>query len=141
VLWTTWLQASGPAGKFVPDTLRPASRWLTMGLYGEPSLEIEGRRKQVPPERCGGVLTSSATMPDACVNHPYTFAPQSSGGVPPLAWGFSSNLWVGISLDNSTGAFSGTASVIGTFMGRLAVTDASTNFDSQQVTLTVKQCP
>ena len=86
-------------------------------------------------------ITSPATMPDACVDRPYAFAPQSSGGVPPLSWGFTSNMWVSISLDNSTGAFSGTASVTGTFMGRLAVTDATTNFDSQNVTLTVKQCP
>jgi large repetitive protein len=86
-------------------------------------------------------ITSSATMPDACVNRPYTFAPQKSGGVPPFSWGFTSNMWVGISLDNSTGVFSGSSSVTGTFVGYLAVVDATTNFDSQNVMLTVKQCP
>ncbi len=86
-------------------------------------------------------ITSSATMPDACVNQPYTFAPQKSGGVPPLSWGFASNMWVGISLDNSTGVFSGSSSVTGTFQGYLAVVDATTHGDSQNVTLTVKQCP
>jgi hypothetical protein len=86
-------------------------------------------------------ITSSATMPNACVNQPYTFTMQTSGGVPPLGWGFYSPNWIGISLNQSAGVFSGVSTVTGTFTGRLGVNDATTHGDSQQVSLTVKQCP
>jgi hypothetical protein len=80
-------------------------------------------------------------MPNACVNQPYTFTMQTSGGVPPLGWGFYSPNWIGISLNQSAGVFSGVSTVTGTFTGRLGVNDATTHGDSQQVSLTVKQCP
>jgi hypothetical protein len=48
---------------------------------------------------------------------------------------------VAINLDQSTGVFSGTADVTGTFMGTVGVNDATGNGVSQNVTLTVKQCP
>jgi len=86
-------------------------------------------------------ITSSATLPDACVNQTYTFAPQKSGGVPPFFWGLSSNEWVGIGIDFSTGILTGRASVTGSFVGQLFVVDATMNLYSQNVTLTVKQCP
>lgn len=86
-------------------------------------------------------IISSATFPDACVNQPYSFAVQTSGGLLPLYWGFVSNSWVAINLNQGTGIFSGTTNVIGTFTGNLSVSDVTTHGVSQQVTLTVKQCP
>jgi len=85
-------------------------------------------------------ITSAATWPDACVNKPYSFAVTKSGGVAPFAWSFI-GYWVAINLDQSTGVFSGTADVTGTFMGTVGVNDATGNGTSQNVTLTVKQCP
>jgi putative Ig domain-containing protein len=86
-------------------------------------------------------ITSPAVWPTACVNQPYTFAIQTSGGVPPFFWSFISNSWVGIGLDQSTGIFSGSSSVTGTFTGLLGVGDSTQHGVSQQVTLNVAQCP
>jgi hypothetical protein len=87
-------------------------------------------------------ITSSGVWPHACVNQPYTFAVQTSGGAPPFQWSFVSNgLWVGIGLDQSTGVFSGSAGVTGTFHGIVGVFDTTKNVASQSVTLTVDQCP
>ncbi len=87
-------------------------------------------------------ITSPAIWPDACVGQPYSFAIQTSGGLPPLLWGFVSNMWVvGINLDQSTGVFSGSPTVTGTFNGTVGVNDATTHGAAQQFSLTVKQCP
>jgi large repetitive protein len=88
-------------------------------------------------------ITSSPIMPDACLNQPYSFAVQTSGGVPPLVFSFVSTSWIGIiSLDDSTGVFSGTPITMpGTFTGTMQVTDATRTYDTQQITLTLKQCP
>jgi Putative Ig domain len=87
-------------------------------------------------------VTSAGVWPDACVNQPYTFTVQTSGGAPPLQWGFVSNgLWVGIGLDQSTGVFSGSAGSTGTFHGTVGVFDTTQDGTSQKVTLTVDQCP
>jgi hypothetical protein len=86
-------------------------------------------------------IISPATWPDACVNKPYSFAILTTGGIPPFSWGFVSNSWVGISLDQSTGIFSGLSSITGTFSGTVGVGDATGHGISQVVTVTVKQCP
>jgi len=86
-------------------------------------------------------ITSAATWPDACVNLPYTFTLHTSGGLAPYYWSFTSGNWMAIDLNQSTGVFSGTPDVTGTFMGSLGVTDATGKSASQNVTVTVKQCP
>jgi hypothetical protein len=86
-------------------------------------------------------ITSPAVWPDACVNQPYTFAMQTSGGAPPFGWSFVSNSWVLVGLDQSTGIFSGSPNATGTFHGSVGVFDATQNSVSQNVTLTVNQCP
>jgi Putative Ig domain len=86
-------------------------------------------------------ITSPAVWPDACLNQPYTFAIQTSGGLQPFFWSFVSNgLWVGINLNQSTGVFSGSAGVTGTFFGVVGVGDGTQHFVSQQVTLNVVPC-
>jgi hypothetical protein len=89
------------------------------------------------------VITSSATLPNACANQPYSFTVQTSGGVPPIHFGFFSSAWVSINLDTSTGTFSGTTNVIGTFSGTLSAQDSAKppSGQSQTVSLTVVNCP
>lgn len=86
-------------------------------------------------------ILSSPTLPSACVNQPYTFTEQSSGGVAPLFWGFEAAPWMGINLDSSTGIFSGTSPITGTFTGRIFLSDATGHVAVQAMSLTVKQCP
>jgi Putative Ig domain len=86
-------------------------------------------------------ITSAATWPDACLNKPYSFAIHTAGGTPPIFWGFFSNSWMGISLDQSTGVFGGFSTVTGTFHGTVSANDATTHGVLQNVTVTVKQCP
>jgi len=84
-------------------------------------------------------ITSPAAWPDACVNQPYTFTLQYSGGLAPYSLGFSSLNWP--LLYNSTPTFSGTPNQTGAFQGTVTVTDAARYTASQNVTLTVKSCP
>lgn len=88
-------------------------------------------------------ITSAALWPNACVNQPYTFAVQTSGGVPPIFWGFDSARWPPINLSQATGVFSGTSTVTGTFTGTVFVSDSAQPFtgQSQNVTLNVTTCP
>jgi len=86
-------------------------------------------------------ITSPAIWPAACVNQPYTFAMQTSGGLPPLQWSFVSSNWMGINLDQSTGVFSGYSSLTGTFKGLVGVFDATQQAVSQHISVTVAQCP
>lgn len=89
------------------------------------------------------VITSPATWPNACANRPYTFTITTSGGVPPIHFGFSSPAWVSINLDTSTGTFSGTTNVTGTFTGIVGTGDSAVpqSGQAQTVTLTIVSCP
>ncbi len=89
------------------------------------------------------VITSSANMPNACMNNPYSFTVTASGGVAPLVFSFSSLAWPTVNLDSHTGIFSGTPTVLGTFTGFVGVNDsaAPSSGQSQTVTLTVVNCP
>jgi hypothetical protein len=89
------------------------------------------------------VITSPAVFPNACANKPYSFTVTTSGGVPPIFFGFSSPAWVSINLNTSTGTFSGTTSVTGTFTGMLGAGDSAVpqSGQSQTVTLTIANCP
>jgi hypothetical protein len=89
------------------------------------------------------VIASSATFPNACANKPYSFTVTTSGGVPPISFSFISSAWVSINLNTSTGTFSGTTSVTGTFTGMLGTGDSAVpqSGQSQTVTLTIVNCP
>jgi large repetitive protein len=86
-------------------------------------------------------ITSAATWPDACVNQPYSYPIQASGGAPPYYYGFFSPSWPSINLDQTTGTFIGTPGALGTFTGTLLVTDKTENSAVQGVQVTVKSCP
>ena len=89
------------------------------------------------------VITSSATLPNACANKPYSFTVTTSGGVPPIFFDFSSPAWISINFNTSTGTFSGTTSSTGTFTGMLGTGDSAVpqSGQSQTVTLTIVNCP
>lgn len=86
-------------------------------------------------------FASSLTLPNACAGSPYSHTMQTTGGIRPFWFSFSSERWVPIYLDSSTGTFSGMSTLTGTFTGRLAVGDATYNRDVGTVSLTVQQCP
>ena len=86
-------------------------------------------------------IVSSPTLPAACVNQPYTFPLQSSGGIQPFFWGFVAAPWMGINLDSSTGVFSGTSSKTGFFTGKVSLSDGTSHFFTQNISITVNQCP
>jgi len=89
------------------------------------------------------VITSPSTWPNACANQPYSFTITTAGGVPPIHFGFSSPAWISINLDTSTGIFSGTTNVTGTFTGTVGAGDSAVpqSGQAQTVTLTVVTCP
>jgi putative Ig domain-containing protein len=89
------------------------------------------------------VITSPATWPNACVNQPYSFTVTTAGGVAPIYFGFISSSWVAINLNTSTGVFSGTPIVTGTFTGGVSAGDSAQppSGQSQTVTLSVVPCP
>ncbi|HET9742523.1 MAG TPA: Ig domain-containing protein [Terriglobales bacterium] len=85
------------------------------------------------------VRITSGNLTSACLNQPYTFTVQTTGGAQPLLWSFfgSGNFPVYL----VSGVFSGTPTMTGTFDGTVAVTDGAAQSASQQVSLTVNQCP
>lgn len=87
-------------------------------------------------------ITSPAIWPDACLDQPYSFTVQTTGGVPPLQYSYLGGTWYIYNIDQSTGTFSGTPHFLGTSSVRLFVRDRSVyGDDAQDITLTVKQCP
>ncbi len=142
------------AGGNLPPGLMLASNGLISGTAttnGTYPFTVQASDSSNPPQAVTAqesiqvvtpvAIVSAATWPDACVNQPYSFAVQKSGGLAPFNWSFISGNWISINLNFATGVFSGTAAVMGTFMGTVRVTDATGNGDSQNITLTVKQCP
>ena len=85
-------------------------------------------------------ITSSPNLPDACLNQPYTFTPTKTGGLAPFNWGIT-GFWIGIFPDPSTGVFSGSSPVTGTYSVLFGVNDATNTGDGQTITLTINQCP
>lgn len=117
------------------------------------SFTIQARDSSNPPQTAKAqytlltaepvTITSSPTFPNACVDKPYSFTVTTSGGIPPVQFGFFSNLWVAINLNQSTGTFSGTTNVTGTYTGNLSAVDGAQPYSTagQTVTLTVVNCP
>lgn len=146
VSWT--VSGSLPPGLSLNSSGAITGTATTDGIY---SFSIQANDSSNPPQTVSAPETiqvvdpvqiiSPAIWPDACVNTPYSFAIQTSGGIQPLFFGFFSSDWVAINMDTSTGVFSGSTTVTGTFSGTVSVGDATGHGVSQVVTLTVKQCP
>jgi large repetitive protein len=145
---TSWTVTNGA----LPPGLHLASSGLISGTAttdGNYSFTVRAADSSTPPQTAtaqGSILvgepvkiTSSAQLPDACLNQNYSFTPQATGGIPPLTWGYT-GFWI-LGLDQRTGTMTGVPGETGTFTLRFAVTDASNNYDAQQITLVVKECP
>ncbi len=89
------------------------------------------------------VITSPAQLPDACVGQPYTFAVQTSGGVPPLSWNLGYTPGMRLNLDHTTGVLSGIPWEVGTFTGRVNVGDSAQppSVQGQYITVNILNCP
>lgn len=147
---TSWSLASGnlPPGLFLNSSGSITGAGTADGTY---SFTLKAADSGNPPQTATSAesiqvvepvkITSPSTWPDGCVGQPYSFSIQTTGGKMPLAWSFVSGHWMGISLNQSTGVFSGMSGVAGTFQGTVGVNDATTHGDSQQVTITINQCP
>ena len=139
-----------PGGWFLSSSGLLSGVATTDGFY---SFTIKATDSANPPQTARAqytlqiaeplVITSSATFPNACLNKPYSFTVQTSGGLPPIHFSFVSNLWVPINLDVNTGTFSGVAGNLGTFTGSLGALDSAQPFSSsgQNISLTVVNCP
>ncbi|HKV61420.1 MAG TPA: putative Ig domain-containing protein [Candidatus Acidoferrum sp.] len=93
------------------------------------------------------VITSPAIWPNACFNKPYSFTIQTSGGIAPIRFGFISNAWIAVNLNQNTGTFSGIAGVTGTFTGTVSAIDSAQPISGQAqnvsftVATTTPPCP
>jgi hypothetical protein len=89
------------------------------------------------------VITTPSTWPNACINKPYSFTVKTSGGLPPIRYGFWSDSWVLNGFDDVTGTFSGTPAVLGTFTLHFGASDSAvpSSGASQDISLTVVNCP
>ena len=90
------------------------------------------------------VITTSPIFPNACVNKPYSFQMQTTGGLPPITFGAGSGtLWVGINVDPVTGLFTGSSPVTGTFTTGAGAVDSAQppSRAGQQISITVVNCP
>lgn len=87
-------------------------------------------------------ITSGATWPNACLNQPYTFTMQSTGGIPPIQYTLN-GYWIAINNSNYGPVFSGTATALGTYTPVVAAFDSATppSGQSQTISLTVVTCP
>lgn len=146
----TWTLSSGglPPGITLSSSGLLTGPATTDGTY---SFTVQAADSATPPQVVSAdeqiqvgepvKIVSAPTLPAACVNQPYTYAMQSSGGIQPFFWGFISSNWIGINLDSSTGVFSGISPITGTFTGKVTLSDATTNYFMQNISLTVNHCP
>ena len=89
------------------------------------------------------VITSPATFPNACLNQPYSFTAQATGGIAPITFTFSAFPWVSIFFNQTTGTFAGTPNTLGTFTGGVGAVDSAQppSTGGQTISLTVVTCP
>ena len=144
----TWNVTSGglPLGLALSSSGAITGSATTNGTY---SFTVQATDSATPPQTATVQesiqvadpvkITSPAVLPDACVGQPYSFAFQTSGGIPPFQWGLT-GYSVGINVDQSTGVFSGVAVTTGTFTSTIGVNDATQHGDALQITLNVVQC-
>lgn len=81
---------------------------------------------------------TTTSLPNGSFNNTYNQTLQVTGGVAPRTWGVTSgSLPPGLGLNASTGNISGTATQTGTFGFAVQVTDATSQFDSQPLSITI----
>ena len=148
----TWSVASGnlPAGWFLSNS------GLLSGVAttdGSCSFAIQATDSANPPQTSQTqftlliaepvAITVPVIWPNACLNQPYSFTILTTGGIPPIRFGFYSDRWPAINSNQTTGTFSGTSDVLGTFTGTVGAVDSAQppSTTGQNVSLTVVNCP
>jgi large repetitive protein len=86
-------------------------------------------------------ITTPAAWPDACVNQPYSFTVQATGGAPVRTFILFTFPPMPVSINQTTGVVSGTPTTTGLFPGLLQVQDSGGGVVQQNVSLNVKTCP
>ena len=85
----------------------------------------------------GGLTITTATLPVASLNTPYSATLAGSGGTPPYAWSFTSTANDGLTIGASTGVISGTPTATGQFTLNVLLTDSTGLTATKPFALTV----
>ncbi|MBI3682288.1 MAG: putative Ig domain-containing protein [Acidobacteria bacterium] len=85
----------------------------------------------------GGLTIQQTSLPNASIGAPYSTALTASGGTPPYTWSIIGIAPQGLVLSATTGVFSGTATVPGTYEFTVRVQDAAGGSATRQFTMTV----
>jgi large repetitive protein len=144
----TWSIVSGalPAGLALDKSFGVISG--TPGAVGTSTFTVQAADSSLPAQtaqaslsitlNAGPLRIVTTSLPAGTANSPYSTFLQSGGGTPPVAWSVSlGSLPAGLSLTSSTGAISGTPSVVGTTSFSVTATDASTPVQRVQQALSI----
>jgi hypothetical protein len=158
--YSATLAASGGTGTYVWEVASgalPAGLSLGAGkITGTPTQRESQTFTVRVTDTAGRVATSSAltlnvylisitaniALPDAMRGTPYSTTIAADGGAAPYKWSLASGaLPVGLALNSTTGAISGTPQMPGTFSFVVKATDAASRVGTKAVTLMVKLDP
>ena len=89
----------------------------------------------------GNFTITTGTLPTGAVNQPYSTSLTGSGGTPPYTWSVVPPLPAGLTLDQATGAITGTPTVEGTTAHTFSLHDNSVPAQTVQQTLNLTITP
>jgi hypothetical protein len=129
------IRATIPAS-LITAALYPNGGTATITLQGFNSLPFTINPPVTGPS--GPQITTPSPLPDATLSTAYSRTLQATGGTGAYAWSVSAgSLPLGLSLNSTTGAITGTPAIGGTFTITARVVDANRAEDTKQFTLTV----
>jgi putative Ig domain-containing protein len=116
-------------------TLLSSSCGSALGASGT---GISAKSDKNPSNADSGHLTVSGTLPAATIGVAYTGSVQVSGGVAPYQFSVVyGSLPAGLALDSKTGAISGTALTVGSYLFSVAATDPHGDYGDHRFTVSV----
>jgi len=147
----TWSLGGGalPSGWFLSSSGVINGTAITNGFY---TFTIQAADSATPAQTTSAqytlqiadrvVITSSATLPSACLNQPYSFTLQTTGGLPPVLFTASGFNWPLTGFNQTTGTISGTPLNLGTFTLGVGAVDSAQppSTVGQNISLTVVAC-
>ena len=89
----------------------------------------------------GSLTITTASLPDAAANQPYSASLMGSGGTPPYTWSVAPALPNGLSLDSASGSISGTPTTQGTTTHAFSLHDNSVPAQTVSQTLNLTVAP